>query len=135
MDFKQYVKLMKEAAENATSQVIQKSEYNKDGLIRERQKSNPNVWTCRIIDDEKFLFYQGKSLNITELKKAITDYYTAKGFCNWGFSKLAEEDIVRYSAIKNILKEIFTQSIVAEIDPSEVAEILFGRERFDYTVR
>lgn len=133
MDFKQYVKIMTENSENATSQVIQNTTYNQDGLIRERQKSNPNVWTCKIIDDEKFLFYQGKSLNISELKKAITDYYTAKGFCNWGFSKLAEEDIVRYQSIKNILKEIFSKAIIAEIDPAEVAQILFDRERFDFS--
>lgn len=133
MDFKQYVKIMTENSENATSQVIQNTTYNQDGLIRERQKSNPNVWTCKIIDDEKFLFYQGKSLNISELKKAITDYYTAKGFCNWGFSKLAEEDIVRYKTIKNILKEIFSKAIIAEIDPAEVAQILFDRERFDFS--
>ena len=67
-------------------------------------KCNPETWTAREINNVKYLIYNKKFINITELKQKIADVYNERGYSNYGFAKLSERDLVRYTKVKNILK-------------------------------
>ena len=94
--------------------------------------ANPAVWTARIIGDKKYLFYNSKYVDVTKLVEEINRVYTEKGYTGYGFSKLDESDIVRYTRTKNVLMKCFSESITEELDPSHVADVMFANEMKDF---
>ena len=75
-----------------------------------------------------------KYINITELKKQIDILYNNKGYKDYGFSKLSESELIRYTMVKNILMTFFRSTSEDEIDPESVANKLFISElkEFDW---
>lgn len=106
---------------------------NKDETVDDVLASaNPSVWTARIIGDKKYLFYNSKYVDVTKLVEEINRVYTEKGYTGYGFSKLDESDIVRYTRTKNVLMKCFSESITEELDPSHVADVMFANEMKDF---
>lgn len=97
---------------------------------------DPNVWTAKAINDQKYLFFNEKFINITKLKEEISKLYTEKGYTGYGFSKLDEGDLVRYTTVKDILMNQFTTYAESDEIPAEkLAPIFFMKElkNFDWT--
>jgi hypothetical protein len=98
------------------------------------EKADPNVWTARIVNGIKYVIYMGKFLDLTETVKEIRRIYDINGYTGYGFSKLEEQDLVRYTKTKNIIIHCFDTSIDDELVPENVAEIFFLNElkEFDW---
>lgn len=95
--------------------------------------AKPEIWTARVISDVKYLIYNGKLLNITQLKEDLNKIYTEKGYPGYGFSKLNEHELIRYTKVKNIIIQVFAQDLYKKEIPSEVvAEKLFMNEIKDF---
>lgn len=135
INFKQY---LVEEENKATDEQI------KDTVVRKAAKemtledvinnANPTIWTAREIGNNKYLIYNKKYINITELKKQIDILYNNKGYKDYGFSKLSESELIRYTMVKNILMTFFRSVSEGEIDPESVANKLFISElkEFDW---
>ena len=135
INFKQY---LVEEENKATDEQI------KDTVVRKAAKemtledvinnANPIIWTAREIGNNKYLIYNKKYINITELKKQIDILYNNKGYKDYGFSKLSESELIRYTMVKNILMTFFRSTSEDEIDPESVANKLFISElkEFDW---
>ena len=135
INFKQY---LVEEENKATDEQI------KDTVVRKAAKEmtledvinnvNPTIWTAREIGNNKYLIYNKKYINITELKKQIDILYNNKGYKDYGFSKLSESELIRYTMVKNILMTFFRSTSEDEIDPESVANKLFISElkEFDW---
>lgn len=135
INFKQY---LVEEENKATDEQI------KDTVVRKAAKemtledvikdANPTIWTAREIGNNKYLIYNKKYINITELKKQIDILYNNKGYKDYGFSKLSESELIRYTMVKNILMTFFRSVSDDEIDPESVANKLFISElkEFDW---
>lgn len=134
-NFKQYLteELDKTTDEMARSSVMHSSSGDEtlDDVI---EKADPNVWTARIVDGVKYVIYMGKFLDLTETVKEIRRLYNLNGYAGYGFSKLDESDLVRYTKSKNILMHCFSSSIDDELVPEKTAEIFFYNElkEFDW---
>ena len=90
--------------------------------------ANPSIWTGRIVNNRKYLIYAGKYLDLTSLKEEMTRLYDSKGYSGYGFAKLDEHELIRYTKVKNILMRSFKSEINDFIDPASMAEILFMNE-------
>lgn len=135
INFKQY---LVEEENKATDEQI------KDTVVRKAAKemtledvinnANPTIWTAREIGNNKYLIYNKKYINITELKKQIDILYNNKGYKDYGFSKLSESELIRYTMVKNILMTFFRSTSESEIDPESIANKLFISElkEFDW---
>ena len=135
INFKQY---LVEEENKATDEQI------KDTVVRKAAKemtledvinnANPTIWTAREIGNNKYLIYNKKYINITELKKQVDILYNNKGYKDYGFSKLSESELIRYTMVKNILMTFFRSTSEDEIDPESVANKLFISElkEFDW---
>ena len=117
-----------EMSRNTIVRLADKDETVDDVLA----SANPAVWTARIIEDKKYLFYNSKYVDVTKLVEEINRVYTEKGYTGYGFSKLDESDIVRYTRTKNVLMKCFSESITEELDPSHVADVMFANEMKDF---
>lgn len=95
------------------------------------KKCNPNTWTAREINGIKYLIFNNKFINITELKSKINELYLSKGYQNYGFSKLSEHDLVRYTKVKNILMPSFMNETSDELDIEYLASAFFDKELKD----
>lgn len=116
----------------------------KDTVVRKAAKemtlddvvksASPTVWTAREIDGNKYLVYNRKYINITELKKSIKSLYDSKGYSDYGFAKLSESELVRYTKVKDVLMGFFNSAYEEELDTESVAEKLFVNElkEFDW---
>ena len=95
---------------------------------------NPQKWTARIIQEEKYLFYNNKYLNVSKFKQEIDKIYSENGYSNFGFAKIPAEDLVRYKKIKDLIMPTFYDVMTDEIDASIVAKILYDNEykEFDW---
>ena len=93
----------------------------------------PDIWTAKEINNVKYLFYNNKILNISQLKKEITNLYNSKGYAGYGFAKLSESELVRYTRVKDILISIFNTAIETELNPENVAEQLFINELKEFS--
>lgn len=94
-------------------------------------KCNPNTWTAREINNVKYLIYNKKFINLTKLKSKIDEVYLANGYENYGFSKLSEHDLVRYTKVKDILMDSFMNEISDELDEEYLANKFFAKELKD----
>lgn len=133
--FKQYLvnennRISDEIAKNATMKKADKEDTIEDVVYN----ANPAVWTGRIVNNRKYLIYNGKYLDLTSLKDELTRLYTSKGYPGYGFAKLDEHDLIRYTKVKNILMKVFESEINDFIDPASMAEIMFMNEfkEFDW---
>ena len=65
----------------------------------------------------------------TELKTL----YTNKGYNNYGFSKLDESDLIRYTTVRDIIaKEFNNDTNETELNPAQVAQTIFNNELKDF---
>lgn len=134
-NFKEYLteELNKTTDERIKNTIIRPvtAEKSLEDIIDE---ANPDVWTAREVKKIKYLIFKGKTLNLTELKKNITELYNEKGYTGYGFSKLSESDLVRYTKVKDILTKAFDTDINSELDCKNVANLLFVNElkEFDW---
>lgn len=135
INFKQYLveEVNKTTDEEVKDTVIRKAakEMTLEDVIN---NANPTIWTAREIGNNKYLIYNKKYINITELKKQIDILYNNKGYKDYGFSKLSESELIRYTMVKNILMTFFRSTSEDEIDPESVANKLFISElkEFDW---
>ena len=95
-------------------------------------KCNPETWTAREINNVMYLIYNKKIINITELKQKIADVYNERGYSNYGFAKLTERDLVRYTKVKNILMDSFLSEVSDELDTDYLAGKFFDKELKDF---
>ena len=59
--------------------------------------------------------------------------YNSNGYENYGFSKLDESDLIRYTTVREIIvKDFLNTSAPNELDPSEVAQNIFDNEIKDF---
>lgn len=130
MTFSEYVAAHFNKAVNNTevaeTPVVNQETKNEIDYLKEL---DAHKWNAKIINDEKFLFFNGHFVNISKLKNAITDVYSKNGYSNYGYSKLDESELIRYSTVKNIIiKEFMNDNNVEELDPLELAEEIFRNE-------
>lgn len=128
-NFKEYLaqELNKTTDEKVkTTRIIKES--NDTSLDDVVKSLKPEIWTAREIKGVKFLFFGGKMLNITELKKEIDKLYRQKGYTGYGFAKLTESDLVRYTKVKDIIIKCFSVEYGVELSPVTVANQLFTNE-------
>lgn len=132
ISFHDYVQqeMNKSTDDKVTSTVI-KPIKAEDTIEDTVPKCNPNTWTAREINNVKYLIYNGKFINITELKAKINAVYLQNGYTNYGFSKLTEYDLVRYTQVKNILMDAFMSEISDELDAEYLANKFFAKELKD----
>lgn len=95
------------------------------------KNAKPEIWTAREIDGIKYLFFGGKKLNITDLKKQIDNLYSKNGYNNYGFSKLSESELVRYPKIKDILIKCFSVEHTDTLSPVNTAQRIYDNELND----
>lgn len=135
MNFKQY--LIEEENRNTDEMVkntiIRKAD-KEESLEDVVEKAVPTIWTARIINNRKYVIYLGKTLDITSLLEALGNLYNQKGYNGYGFAKLDESDLIRYTKVKDILMRAFRNSITDTLDPKELAELMFKNEvkEFDW---
>lgn len=129
INFKQYLaeETNKATDELSKSAVVRKAakEMTLEDVVK---AANPAIWTAREINGDKYLIYNRKYIDITELKKRIDILYNNKGYASYGFSKLSESELVRYTSVKDILMTFFISSITDKIEPEAVADKLFLSE-------
>lgn len=129
INFKQYLaeETNKATDELSKSAVVRKAakEMTLEDVVK---AANPAIWTAREINGDKYLIYNQKYIDITELKKRIDILYNNKGYASYGFSKLSESELVRYTSVKDILMTFFISSITDKIEPEAVADKLFLSE-------
>lgn len=133
INFKQYLveEVNKTTDEEVKDTVIRKA-AKEMSLEEVLASAKPEVWTARIIGDKKYLIYNGKYIDITELKNQINILYNNKGYKDYGFSKLSESELVRYTKVKDILMQFFTSSMEGELDAETIANKLFLSELKDF---
>ena len=94
---------------------------------------NPQVWTAKIVQNKKYLFYNKHYLDVSKLAAETKKLYTNEGYHNYGFAKLDESDLIRYTTVRDILAEEFNNPTnETELNPEEVAKILFKNELKDF---
>lgn len=129
MNFKQYIN--EEESHNTDEMVksaVIRAADGSETLDDILEKANPTVWTARIVDGRKYVIYLGKILDITALKDETDSLYAQKGYSGYGFAKLDESDLIRYTRVKDILMKSFSTSITDTLDPKALAELLFKNE-------
>lgn len=133
ISFREYLnnELNKTTDVKVQSTIIHKVEKEKtlDDII---EAANPKIWTAREINGIKYLIYNKKVLNVTDLKKKINVFYTSKGYTNYGFAKLSEPDLVRYTKVKNIIMPMFLSTPDTFLNLDEVVDGLFKNEIKNY---
>lgn len=94
---------------------------------------NPQKWTAKIVQDVKYLYYNQHYLNISELALQLKNLYKTNGYENYGFSKLDESELIRYTTVRDILsKEFMNPTASTELNPIEVAQSIYENELKDF---
>ena len=145
ISFREYVKLQNDKAYNHQNVEVPVAKPKKvvnlqvQAPVKEKnafdyvKEINPQTWTAKIVENKKYLFYNGHFLDISKLAQEIKTLYTNKGYKNYGFSKLDESDLIRYTTVREILAKEFTQEMNSiELSPSNVAQCLFDNEIKDF---
>jgi len=129
ISFHDYVKQeMNKSTDNKVVDTVINPVKAEDTIEDTVPKCNPNTWTAREINKVKYLIYNKKFLNITELRQKIKDVYFANGYADYGFAKLDEHDLVRYTKVKNILMDSFMNETSDELDVEYLANKFFAKE-------
>lgn len=93
---------------------------------------DPSTWSAKIVGDEKYLFFNSHWLNVTKLHEAIQKIYNENGYSDYGFSKLDVSELVRYKTLRDVMMNEFLTSLDDELDPEEVAKMIFDSEPKDF---
>lgn len=146
ISFTEYVKLNQDKAYNHTAvnvpEVKVKHVVNKivtPAPVKEKdiydylKETKPTVWTAKIVKNQKYLIYNEHYLNISNLAKELKALYSKNGYENYGFSKLDESDLIRYTTVRDILSREFSNPMAtSELDPVAVAQTIFENELKDF---
>lgn len=146
ISFSEYVKLNLNKAYNkpqvavpevkvkkVVKQVIAPAPIKEKDVYDYLSEANPQTWTAKIVKDQKYLFYNEHYINITTLAAEIKSLYASNGYENYGFSKLDESDLIRYTTVRDILsKEFMNPTATNELDPTGVAQTIFENELKDF---
>lgn len=79
-------------------------------------------------NNDEFLLYLGKSLDLKKTLDKIRELYKNEGYENMGFSKLSVEQLKNYTVTKSILKDFFEHEMNMELSPQTAAEYLYQRD-------
>ena len=132
LNFKEY---LQEEVGKTTDEMARTAPIRDTGstdIYEELAKANPSVWTARIVGGRKYAIYSGKYLDLTALVSEIGTLYGSRGYSGYGFAKLDEAELVRYTKSKNVLMRCFSACTSDELDPAETAESLFAAEPKDF---
>ena len=145
LSFREYVKLNMDKAYNHQTVEVPQVKIKKTiapvapAPVKEKdvfdyvKEINPQVWTAKIVQNKKYLFYNGHYLDISKLAKELKTLYTNKGYNNYGFSKLDESELIRYTTVRDIIaKEFNNETNDTELNPTHVAQTLFDNELKDF---
>ena len=145
LSFSEYVKLNMDKAYNHQTVEVPQVKVKKTiapvapAPVKEKdvfdyvKEVNPQVWTAKIVQNKKYLFYNGHYLDISKLAKELKTLYTNKGYNNYGFSKLDESELIRYTTVRDIIaKEFNNETNDTELNPTHVAQTLFDNELKDF---
>lgn len=144
ISFREYVKLQQNKAynhQNVEVPVVKKEIVKPvvSAPVKEKdafdyiKEINPQIWTAKIVKNKKYLFYNEHYLDITNLATELKTLYTNKGYHNYGFSKLDESDLIRYTTVRDVLaKEFNSPNSATELDAKDVALSLFNNELKDF---
>lgn len=136
MTFSDYAALHMNKAYNRADVVEEPTVADTPSISREMYQTDPNKWCAKIIDDEKLLFFNHHFLNITKLRDEIQSLYSKEGYEKYGFSKLSETELVRYKTLRDIIMgEFLRADETEELDPAEIAQIIFDNEAKDFNWR
>lgn len=114
-------------------QVIAPAPIKEKDVYDYLSEANPKTWTAKIVKDQKYLFYNEHYINITSLATNIKSLYASNGYENYGFSKLDESDLIRYTTVRDILsKEFMNPTATNELDPVAVAQTIYENELKDF---
>ena len=122
MTFSEYVALHMNKAYNRQEVVEEPTVADTPSISREMYQADPKKWCAKIIDDEKLLFFNNHFLNITKLRDEIQKLYSKEGYEKYGFAKLSETELLRADETE-------------ELDPVEVAQMIFDNEAKDFNWR
>ncbi|MBO7691789.1 MAG: hypothetical protein J6T10_04045 [Methanobrevibacter sp.] len=115
------------------SQIIAPAPVKEKDVYDYMKEANPKVWTAKIVKDQKYLIYNEHYLNVSILAKTLKDLYNQNGYENYGFSKLDESDLIRYTTVRDILsREFMNPTATTELEPSSVAQTIFENELKDF---
>jgi hypothetical protein len=146
ISFTEYVKLNQNKAYNHTpvvvpevkvkqvvKQIVAPAPVKEKDVYDYLKEANPNTWTAKVVKDQKYLFYNEHYLNVTVLARELKALYSKNGYENYGFSKLDESDLIRYTTVRDILsKEFSNPTATSELDPVETAQTIFENELKDF---
>lgn len=144
LSFSEYVKLNMDKAYNHQQVEVPQVKVKKivpvaQAPVKEKdvydylKEINPQIWTAKIVQNKKYLFYNEHYLDVSALAKELKTIYTNKGYNNYGFSKLDESDLIRYTTVREILaKEFNNDTNDTELNPAFVAETMFNNELKDF---
>lgn len=134
MTFTEYVQLHMNKAYNREDVSPIQTVSTKDTAVNSEQyHADPTKWSAKIINNEKFLFFNNHYLNVTKLMNEIKKIYSENGYTNYGFSKLTESELVRYKTLRDILMgEFLRTDFDNELDAAETAKIVFQNEMKDF---
>lgn len=145
LSFREYVKLNMDKAYNHQKVEVPQVKVKKivapvaPAPVKEKdvfdylKEINPQTWTARIVQNKKYLFYNEHYLDISALATELKTLYTNKGYNNYGFSKLDESDLIRYTTVRDIIaKEFNNETNETELNPAHVAQTIFNNELKDF---
>lgn len=145
LSFREYVKLNMDKAYNHQKVEVPQVKVKKivaqvaPAPVKEKdvfdylKEINPKTWTARIVQNKKYLFYNEHYLDISALATELKTLYTNKGYNNYGFSKLDESDLIRYTTVRDIIANEFNNDTNdTELNPSQVAQTIFNNELKDF---
>ena len=134
MTFTEYVQMHMNKAYNREDVSPVQTVSTKDTAVNSEQyHADPTKWSAKIINNEKFLFFNNHYLNVTKLMNEIKKIYSENGYTNYGFSKLTESELVRYKTLRDILMgEFLRTDFDNELDAAETAKIVFQNEMKDF---
>ena len=145
LSFREYVKLNMDKAYNHQKVEVPQVKVKKivasvaPAPVKEKdvfdylKEINPKTWTARIVQNKKYLFYNEHYLDISALATELKTLYTNKGYNNYGFSKLDESDLIRYTTVRDIIaKEFNNETDETELNPVQVAQTIFNNELKDF---
>ena len=133
MKLNEYLEMLAEKVENISQSAVVEYPIRQDMPAELISKFQPEVWTCRKVNNEYYVFYQGHFLNVSQLKQELNNLYAQSGYLGKGLDKLDERALMTYATSKTIIKSVFKSAFTVEIDPKDTASYLFNTENFNFT--
>lgn len=127
MNFEQYYSINTSNIQESIIDVSLKSEKNNtiNTMIAE-QINNP--WYITKDQNNIYLHYKDKQINISLLKKELDKVYSKYNLENSGFARLSEKELINSKKIKNYLLKLFNNSNENILDPINCANFLKNKD-------